>query len=307
MSSRLEPVSHLDLLSASPRACVLHRLGKVGSFKRMDFHRKRYVCQPNVSIKIWRRTQRARAALVSASRGAPPALSASRGSKRAVQAGNYATCGTHAAGTFIQLDEIKQTKQEATRTVELELRTNQSLGFLHEGLGGKRLSSTTHLVAVQGTGPDGQPCSTLLGVGHLHRADGHQNSWVCIKSAPNGFCRKKAVKPIAGANGHHLQQRFQFGYLYTHFFYTLQDQPPYHMTGTTGEFCIGSAQDAGDCESAQFVSGMVADASGEKLLLAFGINDCEAKFGHVVLSQVDRMLHALPGESVCRPHSVRPT
>ena len=305
VSSLLELVSHLDLLSASPRACVPYRLGKVGSFKRMDFHRKRYVCQPNVSIKIWRRTQRARAALVSASRGAPPALSAS-GSKRAVQLGNYATCGTHAAGTFIQMDEIKQTKQEAKRNVELELRTNQSLGFLREGLGGKRLSSTTHLVAVQGTDPDGRPCSALLGVGHLHRADGHQNNWVCIASGPHGFCRKKAVKPIAGVNGHHLQQRFQFGYLYTHFFYTLQDRPPYRMTGTTGEFCIGSAQDAGDCESAQFVSGMVADASGEKLLLTFGVNDCEAKFGHVALPRVGRMLHALPGESVCRPHSVRP-
>jgi len=285
---------------------VLNRLGKVGSFKRMDFHRKRYVCQPNVSIKIWRRTQRAHAALVSASRGAPPALSASRGCKLAVQVGNYATCGTHAAGTYIQVDEIKQTKQEMKRNVELELRTNQSLGFLRKGLGGKRLSSTTHLVAVQGTDPDGRPCSALLGVGHLHRADGHQNNWVCIEFAPNGFCRKKAVKPTAGVNGHHLQQRFQFGYLYTHFFYTLQDRAPYHIIATSGEFCIGSAQDAGDCESAQFVSGMVADASGEKLLLAFGVNDCEAKFGHVVLPQVGRMLHALPGESVCRPHSMRP-
>ena len=96
----------------------------------------------------------------------------------------------------------------------------------------------------------------------------------------------------------------EFGYFYTHLFYMLQDRPPYHMTATTGEFCIGAAQDAGDCESAQFVSGMVADASGEKLLLAFGVNDCEAKLGHVMLPQVGRMLHALPGESVCRPHSV---
>jgi len=105
-----------------------------------------------------------------------------------------------------------------------------------------------------------------------------------------------------------LQQRFQFGYLYTHFFYTLQDRPPYHMTGTTGEFCIGSAQDAGDCESAQFVSGMVADdASGiSKLLLTFGVNDCEAKLGHIPLAQVGRMLRALPGETVCQPHSARP-
>lgn len=307
VSSLLEPVPHLDLLSASSRACALHRLGKVGSFKRIDFHRKRYVCQPNVTIKVWRRTQKAGAALVSASRGAPPALSAS-GSKRAVQVGNYATCGTHAAGTFIQLDEIKQTKQEASRNVKLELRTNQSLKFLEDGLGGKRLSSTTHLVAVQGTDADGRPCSTLLGVGHLHRADGHQNRWACIKYGPKGGCRRKALKPIAGVNGHHLQQRFQFGYLYTHFFYTLQDRPPYHMTGTTGEFCIGSAQDAGDCESAQFVSGMVADdASGiSKLLLTFGVNDCEAKLGHIRLAQVGRMLRALPGETVCQPHSARP-
>ena len=73
------------------------------------------------------------------------------------------------------------------------------------------------------------------------------------------------------------------------------------MTATTGEFCIGSAQDASDCESAQFVSGMVVDAPGEKLLLTFGVNDCEAKFGTVPLRQVGRMLSALPGEAVCRP------
>ena len=34
----------------------------------------------------------------------------------------------------------------------------------------------------------------------------------------------------------------EFGYFYTHFFYMLQDRPPYHMTATTGEFCIGAAQ-----------------------------------------------------------------
>ena len=103
----------------------------------------------------------------------------------------------------------------------------------------------------------------------------------------------------SGINGHHVQQEFQFGYFYTHFFYTVQSAAPHRMTATTGEFCIGSAQDASDCESAQFVSGMVVDAPGEKLLLTFGVNDCEAKVAKLSLESVWRMLDPLPGRALC--------
>ena len=221
-------------------------------------------------------------------------------------------CGTHAQGTLLETDEVTSLERGSRRTewakgnvqVDLELTTNQSVGFLKEGLGGTRLSATSHLVMVKGVDPAGRPCSTLLGVGHLHRADGRRNNKACLEFVPEkGWCRRWALKPLAGINGHHLQQEFQFGYLYTHFFYTVQPLAPHRMTATTGEFCIGAAQDAADCESAQFISGMAVDPAGEKLLLTFGVNDCEAKFGAVPLRQVGRMLSALPGDtaSVCQP------
>ena len=52
------------------------------------------------------------------------------------------------------------------------------------------------------------------------------------------------------------EQHFQFGALYTHFLYTMQPHPPFRLLGTSAEFCIGASQDAGDCESVQFVSGL---------------------------------------------------
>ena len=189
--------------------------------------------------------------------------------------------------------------------MHLDLITNQSLGFLGAGLGGERLSSTAHLVTVEGTDAEGRHCSTLLGVGHLHRADGHQNHKECRVFDKRGRCRRRWFIPRSGINGHHLQQPFQFGYLYTHFFYTMQRSAPYRMTATTGEFCIASAQDSTDCESAQYVSSLARDPLGDSLILALGVNDCEAKIIRVPLEQVGRMLRTLPGEMSCRP-TVRP-
>jgi hypothetical protein len=302
-------------------------IGKIGSYGRLEFHRSRYACHPNVSMARWRKTQKKGSFRASAARGALPALvhprliganvgmnsdlaNAPRGpAGPRISLGTFTECGTHATGTLLEIDEVASLERGSRRMewqrgnvqVDLDLVTNQSLGFLRDGLGGKRLSATSHLVAVQGVDPGGHPCSVLLGVGHLHRYDGHQNHKACRAFSPKGWCRKKALQPLAGINGHHVQQEFQFGYFYTHFFYTVQSAAPHRMTATTGEFCIGSAQDASDCESAQFVSGMVVDAPGEKLLLTFGVNDCEAKFGTVPLRQVGRMLSALPGEAVCRP------
>ena len=106
-----------------------------------------------------------------------------------------------------------------------------------------------------------------------------------------------------------------------HFFYTLQPTPPYRLLATSEEFCIGAEQDATDCESVQFVSGIEIEArkdagkaSGREggggdrsraklpsqLLLSYGINDCEARIARMPLEQVWAMLRPLAGEiGVC--------
>ena len=88
----------------------------------------------------------------------------------------------------------------------------------------------------------------------------------------------------------------------------MQPHYPYRLLGTSGEFCIASAQDARDCESVQFVSGIAlehgrgaADGGGdERLLLSVGINDCEAKLARMRMADVWAMVKPLQGEGdVC--------
>ena len=49
------------------------------------------------------------------------------------------------------------------------------------------------------------------------------------------------------------------------------------------------AQDATDCESVQFVSGMLAP-NATTLLMSYGVNDCEARLGALPMSTVWEML-----------------
>ena len=93
------------------------------------------------------------------------------------------------------------------------------------------------------------------------------------------------------------QTPFQFGYRYTHFWYTMQPQPPYRILATSAEFCLSSFQDRHDCESVQFISGMTLDAADNtSVLLSYGINDCEAKIARMSLRDVWAMMHPLEGE-----------
>ena len=94
-----------------------------------------------------------------------------------------------------------------------------------------------------------------------------------------------------------------------HFFYVLEPDPPFRMVATSGEFCVGSQQDEDDCESIQFVSGLAPRAPLEAdgaspnsfapvhLLIAYGVNDCEARVGSLPLEQIWRSLVPLDGAS----------
>ena len=108
---------------------------------------------------------------------------------------------------------------------------------------------------------------------------------------------------------------FQWGFQYTHFFYALEARAPFRVVATSGEFCLEAAQQPGDCESIQFVSGISlaqeapaaaagvdgpirADGSGT-LLLSYGVNDCEAKVGRIVLARILDMLEPLSDTESC--------
>jgi len=74
-----------------------------------------------------------------------------------------------------------------------------------------------------------------------------------------------------------------------------------HLFATRGaspELCIGAAQDADDCESVQFISGMALDADDDaQLVLSYGVNDCEAKLARLPMAAVWRMPRPLAGET----------
>lgn len=103
---------------------------------------------------------------------------------------------------------------------------------------------------------------------------------------------------------------FRFGAQYTHFWYTLSPRPPFRLLGLSGEFCLAMGLGAEECESVQFISGLVGSstrvsadqAAGavsaveeHNVILSWGANDCEAKVGHVSLALVWDALKPPPG------------
>ena len=68
------------------------------------------------------------------------------------------------------------------------------------------------------------------------------------------------------------------------------------MLATSAEFCLASPQDAADCESVQFVSGLSLrrEAGEDRLLLSCGVSDCEARLVALSLPHVLQSLHASP-------------
>ena len=142
----------------------------------------------------------------------------------------------------------------------------------------------------------GGPCAAYLGIGHMHRGEGERNRRK-YRRAPTG------KPPWAGANRPaelRRRQPFSFGYRYTHFFYALEPHAPFRVVATSREFCLAAEQDAADCESIQFVSGLSLAPGGATLLLSYGVNDCEARVGRVALARVWRMLRPSEGATgVC--------
>ena len=112
-----------------------------------------------------------------------------------------------------------------------------------------------------------------LGIGHFHRP---------ADRAPNPYAR--------------------FGHHYTHCFFTISDQPPYILTNLSPEFLLPPAagtHGSQDAEMIQFLSGLEVvdnDTSSSKeqtVIIAYGINDCEAAVTTMPWSAVASMLRPM--------------
>ena len=246
----------------------------------------------------------------------------------------------------------------------LELLHNETAGMALK-LQGHRLSTTTNLLHVTRRGEGGQRCGALLGVGHVHRREGDCTAQARLRCTCTSGClgsghpfvlspaQVKACDMFTPHGG--FRKPFRYGYQCessctrrprhfnrrreyltvvrppadTHFFYTMEPQPPFRLIAASNEFCLASTQDPTDCESVQFVSGISLDppepqwrhqrAGGRRgrrqtffgadadylleahtLLLSFGINDCESKLARMRMDRVWSLLQPLDeGGSVC--------
>jgi hypothetical protein len=229
--------------------------------------------------------------------------------------GGVRLCGATPKGTNIQLTKVvNERKPESDGFGWLDLVGNSSHEELsRRAVGGFRLSTTSNLVKV--AREDG--CTIHLGVGHVHRKEGELNKR--LFGHPSGPRRRRhrangqngSAPSSADAHATNMTahgQAFMWGFQYTHFFYALEPHAPFRVVATSSEFCLQSQQNATDCESIQFVSGLSVaidpeDPSGTKppqaLLLSYGVNDCEAKVARFALARAWKMLIPLRGRQLC--------
>ena len=243
--------------------------------------------------------------------------------------GRHFACGTHPDGSSVDvvtLQGVTAHKAQLLNDTREQLRT-----MLHASGTFGGLSLTSNLLKVRfrmggaassGGGGEGEGsgggagggggCEAYLGVGHLHRGEGERNRRL-YRRKPDG------PLPWQGTSaGLKRKQPFTFGFRYTHFWYVLEPRPPFGLLAASPEFCLGSHQDAADCESVQFISGLGLapapavrahvpsanrtrrDASEPRLMLAYGVNDCEARLGFLPLARVwDELRPLTPGGRRC--------
>ena len=190
---------------------------------------------------------------------------------------------TELVGTKTERDQKKTAPSDGAPSFgsKLELLANltSDLRSMLTQAAPHRISTTAHLVHLH----DAEGKGLLLGVAHIRREVGD--------------CMTKLCKPFKNRREWTMagSPAFRWGHHYTHFFYSLTPHAPFRIVGTSREFCIGSAQDPDDCESVQFITGLALRGEST-LLMAYGINDCEAKVAELPVKQVLGMLLPLTAE-----------
>jgi len=99
----------------------------------------------------------------------------------------------------------------------------------------------------------------FLGMGHFHRPNDRD---------PNEYAR--------------------FGHHYTHTFFTVSAHAPFQLKALSPEFVLQSTHHKDDAEIIQFASGL--ELSDDKLIIAYGVNDCEAGVVEMGLGALEELL-----------------
>jgi len=80
---------------------------------------------------------------------------------------------------------------------------------------------------------------------------------------------------------------------YTHVFVALSDDKPFDVLAVSGEWCFSHKESFGVggavellCEGVQFVSGLALAGHDSRLVLTFGVNDCDARIVSLTWKQV---------------------
>lgn len=84
----------------------------------------------------------------------------------------------------------------------------------------------------------------------------------------------------------------RFGHHYTHAFFTISSSPPFRLKRLSAELLLPSKHHPDDGEIIQFISGL--EVHTDKVVLAWGINDCEGAAGTIDVSVVEGMLRDVP-------------
>ena len=85
----------------------------------------------------------------------------------------------------------------------------------------------------------------------------------------------------------------RFGHHYTHSFFTIPDSPPFYLRRLSSELILPSHANQDDGEIIQFWSGLEL-VDDTKLVLAYGINDCEGAATYLDLNVVEGLLRDVP-------------
>ena len=170
------------------------------------------------------------------------------------------------------IDNVKTNELQAltwvdpVTVVNVELKNKQKSDIQHRHLaeqkkGGKK----SHFHGTNGYMVYLSETNEYLGIGHFHRP------------------------PSRDFNN----QYARFGHHYTHAFFTISDEAPFHLKRLSSELLLPSSSYQDDAEIIQFWSGLER-VDSNTIAIAYGINDCEGAATYVDMSTIEELLESVP-------------
>ena len=91
-------------------------------------------------------------------------------------------------------------------------------------------------------------------------------------------------------NRNNISRYAKFGYNYVSAFFLISAEEPFYIKKLGQLFCFSSLTDHSQCDHIQFISGVLL--SDNRLIISYGVNDCDGRLWSMSTSQVDTMLDA---------------